>query len=62
MWQALLPRAYSFFAKIPMDEGALFFVVMNSPVLLIVLTTSFIVVLYIISVLVSVKILQNKEM
>lgn len=49
-------------AKIPIGESALLLAVMNSPALLILLTIAFVFAMYIISVLISVKILQNKEM
>lgn len=51
-----------FLAKIPIGESALFFTIINSPALLILLTIAFVAVMYLLSVLISVKILQNKEL
>lgn len=49
-------------AKIPADEGILIYTVVNSPVLLILSAVIFSIIMYAISVSVSVKILKNKEM
>ncbi len=48
--------------KIPVGERKLFLTVINSPVLLILLAIIFVVAMYVISILVSIKILKNKEM
>lgn len=48
--------------KIPIEKSILFFTVINSPVLLIILTIAVAAVMYIFSVLISVKIYENKEM
>jgi len=48
--------------KIPVGESKLFFTVIHSPVLLILLAIIFVVAMYVISILVSIKILKNKEM
>jgi len=48
--------------KIPVGESKLFLTVINSPVLLILLAVIFVVAMYVISILVSIKILKNKEM
>ncbi len=48
--------------KIRVGESKLFLTVINSPVLLILLAIIFVVAMYVISILVSIKILKNKEM
>ena len=48
--------------KIPVGESRLLFAVINSPVLLMLFALVLVIVMYIISILVSVKILKNKEM
>lgn len=48
--------------KIPADEGMLIYNVINSPVLLMLMAVIFVVAMYVISILVSVNILKNKEM
>lgn len=48
--------------KIPVGESKLFLTVINSPALLILLAVIFVVAMYVISILVSIKILKNKEM
>lgn len=48
--------------KIPVGESKLFFAVINSPVLLILLAVMLVIIMYVISILVSIKILKNKEM
>ena len=48
--------------KIPVGESRLLFVVINSPVLLMLFALVLVIIMYIISILVSVKILKNKEM
>ncbi len=47
--------------KSPVGESKLLFTIFNSPVLLMLLTIIFVIVMYIISILVSIKILKNKE-
>lgn len=48
--------------KIPIKKSILIFTVINSPVLLIISTIAVAAVMYIFSILVSVKIFENKEM
>ena len=48
--------------KIPIGESKLLFMVVNSPVLLMLLAIIFVIVMYVVSILVSIKILKNKEM
>ena len=48
--------------KIPDGESKLLFTVINSPVLLMLLAVIFVIAMYVISILVSIKILKNKEM
>ena len=48
--------------KIPVGENKLLFTVINSPVLLMLLAVIFVIAMYIVSILVSIKILKNKEM
>ena len=48
--------------KIPVGENKLLFTVINSPVLLMLLAVIFAIAMYVISILVSIKILKNKEM
>ena len=48
--------------KSPVGESKLLFTIFNSPVLLMLLTIIFVIVMYIVSILVSIKILKNKEM
>ena len=48
--------------KIPVGESRLLFAVINSPVLLMLFALVLVIIMYIISILVSVKILKNKEM
>ena len=48
--------------KIPVGESKLLFTVINSPVLLMLLTVIFVIAMYVVSILVSIKILKNKEM
>ena len=48
--------------KIPVGESKLLFTVINSPVLLMLLAVIFVIAMYVISILVSIKILKNKEM
>ena len=48
--------------KIPDGESKLLFTVINSPVLLMLLAVIFVIVMYVVSILVSIKILKNKEM
>lgn len=48
--------------KIPVGESKLLFAVINSPVLLILLAVMLVIIMYVISILVSIKILKNKEM
>ena len=50
------------FTKIPADDNGWFITALNSPVLLLVLLGVFVVVMYVISIRVSVKIVQGKEM
>lgn len=47
--------------KSPVGESKLLITIINSPVLLILLTVIFVIAMYIVSVLVSIKILKNKE-
>lgn len=47
--------------KSPVGESKLLFTIFNSPVLLMLLTIIFVIVMYIVSILVSIKILKNKE-
>ncbi len=48
--------------KIPVGESKLFFTVINSPVLLMLLAIILVAAMYVVSISVSVKILKNKEM
>ena len=48
--------------KIPIGENKLLFTVINSPILLILLAVIFVIAMYVVSILVSIKILKNKEM
>ena len=48
--------------KSPVGESKLLFTVINSPVLLMLLAVIFIIAMYVVSILVSIKILKNKEM
>ena len=50
------------FTKITADDNGWFITALNSPVLLLVLLGVFVVVMYVISIRVSVKIVQGKEM
>ena len=49
-------------SKNPVGENKLLFTVINSPVLLMLLAVIFVIAMYVISILVSIKILKNKEM
>ncbi len=49
-------------SKNPVGENKLLFTVINSPVLLMLLAVIFAIAMYVISILVSIKILKNKEM
>ena len=49
-------------SKNPVGENKLLFTVINSPVLLMLLAVIFVIVMYVVSILVSIKILKNKEM
>lgn len=49
-------------AKSPVGESKLLFAVVNFPVLFILLAVIFVIVMYAVSILVSIKILKNKEM
>lgn len=48
--------------KIPVGENKLLFTVINFPVLLMLLAVIFVIAMYVVSILVSIKILKNKEM
>ncbi len=48
--------------KSPVGESKLLFTVINSPVLLMLLAVIFVIAMYVVSILVSIKILKNKEM
>lgn len=48
--------------KSPVGESKLLFTVINSPILLMLLAVIFVIAMYIVSILVSIKILKNKEM
>ena len=48
--------------KIPVGESKLLFTVINSPILLMLLAVIFVIAMYVVSILVSIKILKNKEM
>ena len=48
--------------KSPVGESKLLFTVINSPVRLMLLAVTFVVIMYVVSILVSIKILENKEM
>jgi len=48
--------------KIPVGESKLLYTVINSPVLLMLLAIIFVIVMYVVSILISIKILKNKEM
>ncbi|MDE7008292.1 MAG: ABC-2 transporter permease, partial [Lachnospiraceae bacterium] len=47
--------------KIPVGESKLLFTVINSPALLMLFAVIFVIAMYAISILVSIKILKNKE-
>lgn len=47
--------------KSPVGESKLLFTIITSPILLILLTVIFVIAMYIVSILVSIKILKNKE-
>ena len=47
--------------KIPVGESKLLFTVINSPVRLMLLAVTFVVIMYVVSIQVSIKILENKE-
>jgi len=49
-------------SKNPVGENKLLFTVINSPVLLMLLAVIFVIAMYVVSILVSIKILKNKEM
>lgn len=48
--------------KSPVGESKLLFTVINSPILLMLLAVIFVIAMYVVSILVSIKILKNKEM
>lgn len=48
--------------KAPVSESKLLFAVSNSPVLLMLLVIIFVIVMYVVSILISIKVLKNKEM
>lgn len=48
--------------KIPASENKLLFTLTNSPVLLMLSAVFFVIAMYVVSILVSIKILKNKEM
>ena len=48
--------------KSPVGESMLLFTVINSPILLMLLAVIFVFAMYVVSILVSIKILKNKEM
>ena len=48
--------------KIPVGESKLLFTVINSPVRLMLLAVTFVVIMYVVSIQASIKILENKEM
>lgn len=48
--------------KSPVGESKLLFTVINSPILLMLLAVIFVITMYVVSILVSIKILKNKEM
>ena len=48
--------------KSPVGESKLLFTVINSPILLMLLAIIFVIAMYVVSILVSIKILKNKEM
>ncbi len=48
--------------KIPVGESKLLYTAINSPVLLMLLAIIFVIVMYVVSILISIKILKNKEM
>lgn len=48
--------------KSPVGESKLLFTVINFPILLMLLAVIFVIAMYVISILVSIKILKNKEM
>lgn len=48
--------------KIPVGENKLLFTIINSHVLLMLLAVIFVIAMYVVSILVSIKILKNKEM
>lgn len=48
--------------KIPVGENKLLFTVINSPALLMLLAVILVIAMYVVSILVSIKILKNKEM
>ena len=47
--------------KSPVGESKLLFTVINSPILLMLLAVIFVIAMYVVSILVSIKILKNKE-
>lgn len=47
--------------KIPVGESKLLFTVINSPLLLMLLTFILVIAMYVVSIFVSIKILKNKE-
>ena len=48
--------------KSPVGESKLLFTVINFPILLMLLAIIFVIAMYVVSILVSIKILKNKEM
>lgn len=48
--------------EVPVGESKLLFAVSNSPVLLMLLIIIFVIVMYVVSILISIKVLKNKEM
>ncbi|NBJ97646.1 ABC-2 transporter permease [bacterium 1xD8-48] len=48
--------------KSPVGESKLLFTVINSPILLMLLAVIFVIAMYVVSILVSIKILKNREM
>ena len=51
-----------FLTKVPVGESRLLFAVIHSPILLMLLAVFFLIEMYAVSILVSIKILKNKEM
>lgn len=49
-------------SKIPAHESKLLFTVINSPVLRMLLAIIFVIVMYVVSILISIRILKNKEL